>query len=142
MPESPPTVVPPKFKRFSSVVSPIRRRQGQACAGGGTGSTGTGAEGDPQASVCAEIVVHGSAQDQLAQIMKGGKLVVFGDVGQTFGYAAKGGHAYVLGNAAGRPRIEAGGECRNDLQPALLHGRDHAVVMGAVARQNIRAHHQ
>ena len=57
----------------------------------------------------AEVVVHGSAQDQLAQIMKDGTLVVHGDVGQTFGYAAKGGKAFVLGNAAGRPLINAVG---------------------------------
>lgn len=59
-----------------------------------------------------EMVVHGSGQDQLAQIMKSGRLVVYGDVGQTFGYAAKGGHAYILGNAAGRPLINAVGKPR------------------------------
>ena len=31
-----------------------------------------------------EIHVHGNAQDQLGQIMKRGKLVVYGDGGQTF----------------------------------------------------------
>jgi glutamate synthase domain-containing protein 1/glutamate synthase domain-containing protein 3 len=59
-----------------------------------------------------EIYVHGNAQDQLAQIMKSGKLVVFGDVGQTFMYGAKGGEVYVLGNAAGRPLINAVGKPR------------------------------
>ena len=38
-----------------------------------------------------EIYVHGNAQDQLCQIAKRGKLVVYGDVGQTFLYGAKGG---------------------------------------------------
>lgn len=57
-----------------------------------------------------EIVVHRSGQDQLAQIMSSGKLVVYGDVGQTFGYGAKGGNAYILGNAAGRPMINAVGK--------------------------------
>ncbi|MGA3085276.1 MAG: glutamate synthase [Thermodesulfobacteriota bacterium] len=56
-----------------------------------------------------EIFVHGNAQDQLGQIMKTGKLVVHGDVGQTFLYGAKGGEIYVLGNAAGRPLINAVG---------------------------------
>ena len=56
-----------------------------------------------------EIVVHGTAQDQAGQILKYGKLVVHGDVGQAFMYAAKGGHVYVLGNAAGRPLINAVG---------------------------------
>ena len=59
-----------------------------------------------------ELRVHGSAQDQLAQILKGGQLVIHGDVGQTFGYGAKGGQAYVLGNAAGRPLINAVGSPR------------------------------
>ncbi len=56
-----------------------------------------------------ECYVHGSAQDQLCQIAKRGKLVVYGDVGQTFLYGAKGGEFFVLGNAAGRPMINAVG---------------------------------
>jgi len=59
-----------------------------------------------------EIHVHGNAQDQLCQISKQGKLVVYGDVGQTFLYGAKGGEVYVLGNAAGRPMINAVGSPR------------------------------
>ncbi len=59
-----------------------------------------------------EIRVHGNARDQLGQIMKSGKLAVFGDVGQTFMYGAKGGHGYVTGNAAGRPLINAVGRPR------------------------------
>jgi glutamate synthase domain-containing protein 3 len=73
-----------------------------------------GSSGDYLASGIdgAEVVVHGSGQDQLAQIVKDGTLVVHGDVGQTFGYAAKGGRAFVLGNAAGRPLINAVGKPR------------------------------
>ena len=56
-----------------------------------------------------EAHVHGSAQDQVGQITKRGKLVVHGDVGQTFLYGAKGGDIFVLGNAAGRPLINAVG---------------------------------
>ncbi len=59
-----------------------------------------------------EIYVHGNAQDQLGQILKSGKLVVYGDVGQTFMYGAKGGEVYVMGNAAGRPLINAAGRPR------------------------------
>jgi glutamate synthase domain-containing protein 1/glutamate synthase domain-containing protein 3 len=59
-----------------------------------------------------EIYVHGNAQDQLGQIMKRGKLVVYGDVGQTFMYGAKGGDVYIMGNAAGRPLINAVGHPR------------------------------
>ncbi len=59
-----------------------------------------------------QIFVHDNAQDQLGQIMKRGKLVIYGDVGQTFMYGAKGGEVYVLGNAAGRPLINAVGRPR------------------------------
>ena len=59
-----------------------------------------------------EIHVHGNGQDQLAQIMKRGRLVVYGDVGQAFMYGAKGGAVYVMGNAAGRPLINAAGRPR------------------------------
>jgi glutamate synthase domain-containing protein 1/glutamate synthase domain-containing protein 3 len=58
------------------------------------------------------IHVHGDAQDQLGQIMKSGKMVVYGDTGQTFMYGAKGGEVYVMGNAAGRPLINAVGRPR------------------------------
>ncbi len=59
-----------------------------------------------------EIYIHGNAQDQIAQIMKDGLLVIHGDVGQCFMYGAKGGSVYVLGNAAGRPLINAAGHPR------------------------------
>lgn len=59
-----------------------------------------------------EIHIHGNAQDQIAQIMKQGKLVIHGDVGQCFMYGAKGGTTFVLGNAAGRPLINAAGHPR------------------------------
>ncbi len=85
----------------------------------GPGSTGVridvfGSSGDYLASGLdgAEITVHESAQDQVAQIMKSGKLAIYGDVGQTFMYGAKGGEVYVLGNAAGRPLINAVGSPR------------------------------
>ncbi|NOY69951.1 MAG: glutamate synthase [Deltaproteobacteria bacterium] len=58
------------------------------------------------------IAVHGNAQDQLGQIMKRGKLVVYGDTGQTFMYGAKGGEVYIMGNAAGRPLINSVGQPR------------------------------
>jgi glutamate synthase domain-containing protein 1/glutamate synthase domain-containing protein 3 len=70
-----------------------------------------GSSGDYLASGLdgAEIYVHGNAQDQIGQIFHNGKLVVFGDVGQTFFYGAKGGNAFIMGNAAGRPLINAVG---------------------------------
>ena len=57
----------------------------------------------------AEMHVHANGQDQLGQILSDGKLVVHGDVGQTFLYGGKGGEAFILGNAAGRPLINAVG---------------------------------
>ena len=58
------------------------------------------------------IYVHGNAQDQVGQIMKSGKMVIYGHTGQTFLYGAKGGEVYVMGNAAGRPLINAVGRPR------------------------------
>ena len=59
-----------------------------------------------------EVYVHGNAQDQVGQVAKRGKLVIYGDVGQTFLYGAKGGAVFVMGNAAGRPLINAVGKPR------------------------------
>ncbi|MGD0856327.1 MAG: glutamate synthase [Dehalococcoidia bacterium] len=58
------------------------------------------------------ITVHGNAQDQVGQIIKRGKLVINGDVGQTFLYGAKGGSIYIMGNGAGRPLINSVGRPR------------------------------
>ena len=63
------------------------------------------------------IYVHGNAQDQVGQILKAGKIVIFGDVGQTFLYGAKGGETFVMGSAAGRPLINAVGGIR-----AIING--------------------
>jgi glutamate synthase domain-containing protein 1/glutamate synthase domain-containing protein 3 len=73
-----------------------------------------GSSGDYLASGLdgAEIIVHGNGQDQLGQIFGRGTLVVYGDVGQTFFYGAKGGTAFIMGNAAGRPLINAVGSPR------------------------------
>ena len=99
----------------------VYRLRGQRFTGVGLGpQTGDvridvyGSSGDYLASGIdgLELHVHGNAQDQVAQIMKQGKLVIHGDVGQTFMYGAKGGSVYVLGNAAGRPLINAVGRPR------------------------------
>ncbi|MBN2417928.1 MAG: glutamate synthase, partial [Deltaproteobacteria bacterium] len=79
------------------------------------------------------ICVHGNAQDQIGQIMKSGKLVVYGHVGQTFMYGAKGGEVYVMGNAAGRPLINAvgrprvviNGTCLDYLAESFMAGDPH-----------------
>jgi glutamate synthase domain-containing protein 1/glutamate synthase domain-containing protein 3 len=104
------------WKRFI-----VYNAQGQRFCGSGLGNHTTGVRidvydspGDYLGSSMdgAELYIHGNGQDQLGQILKKGKLVVFGDVGQTFMYGAKGGEAYVLGNAAGRPLINAVGKPR------------------------------
>jgi len=80
-----------------------------------------------------EIYVHDNAQDQVGQIIKSGKLVIYGDVGQTFMYGAKGGEVYVMGNAAGRPLINAvgrprvviNGTCLDFLAESFMAGDPH-----------------
>jgi len=79
------------------------------------------------------IIVHNNAQDQLGQIIKRGKLVIYGDVGQTFLYGAKGGEIYVMGNAAGRPMINSvgkpkvviNGTCLDFLAESCMAGDPH-----------------
>lgn len=126
--------------------------KGQRFIGNGLGPDTTdvvidayGSPGDYLASGLdgALITVHNNGQDQLAQIMKAGRLVVHGDVGQTFMYGAKGGEAYILGNAAGRPLINAvgkprvviNGTCLDYLAESFmagdpLHGGGFAVLNG------------
>jgi glutamate synthase domain-containing protein 3 len=79
------------------------------------------------------IRVHNNAQDQVGQIMKRGKLVIYGDAGQTFMYGAKGGAVYVMGNAAGRPlinsvgrpRVVINGTCLDFLAESFMAGDPH-----------------
>ncbi|MBN1805425.1 MAG: hypothetical protein JW837_09255 [Sedimentisphaerales bacterium] len=104
------------WKRF--IVYGLVGQRFQGC-GFGPETTGVridvfGSSGDYVASGIdgMEIYIHNNAQDQLAQIMKTGRLVIYGDVGQAFMYGAKGGEVYVLGNAAGRPLINAVGRPR------------------------------
>jgi glutamate synthase domain-containing protein 1/glutamate synthase domain-containing protein 3 len=104
------------WKRFI-----VYRLRGQRFHGSGLGPDTNdvridlyGSDGDYSASGMdgLQIYIHGNAQDQVAQIAKSGKLVIYGDVGQTFMYGAKGGEVFVLGNAAGRPLINAVGRPR------------------------------
>ena len=77
-----------------------------------------------------EIYAHANGQDQWGQIMKSGKLVIHGDVGQTFLYGAKGGTCYVRGNTAGRalinavgnPRVIINGSCLDYLAESFMAG--------------------
>jgi glutamate synthase domain-containing protein 1/glutamate synthase domain-containing protein 3 len=91
------------------------------------------------------IRVHNNAQDQLGQIIKSGKFVIYGDVGQTFLYGAKGGETYVMGNAAGRPlinsvgkpRVVINGTCLDFLGESFMAGDPHNeggfVILNGVA---------
>ncbi|HZY43899.1 MAG TPA: glutamate synthase, partial [Anaerolineae bacterium] len=78
-----------------------------------------------------EIQVHGDAQDQVGQILKRGKLVIHGMVGQTFLYGAKGGVAYVMDNAAGRPLINAVGSIRTIINGTALDYAAESFMAGA-----------
>ncbi len=104
------------WKRFI-----VYRLRGQRFHGTGLGAATDGvridlygSNGDYTASGMdgLEMYIHGNAQDQVAQIAKRGRLVIYGDVGQTFMYGAKGGEVFVLGNGAGRPLINAVGRPR------------------------------
>ncbi len=104
------------WRRF--IVFDLRGQRFDAC-GFGPRTEGVrvdlyGSSGDYAASGIdgMEVFIHGNAQDQIAQIMKRGTLVVHGDVGQCFMYGAKGGSVFVQGNAAGRPLINAAGNPR------------------------------
>jgi glutamate synthase domain-containing protein 1/glutamate synthase domain-containing protein 3 len=104
------------WKRFI-----VYRLRGQRFTGAGLGSDTDGvridvygSSGDYLGSGMDGLTlhVHGNGQDQLGQILKRGQIVIHGDVGQTFLYGAKGGEVFVLGNAAGRPLINAVGKPR------------------------------
>jgi len=91
-----------------------------------------GSSGDYLASGLdgAAITVHGNAQDQLGQILASGKLVVHGDVGQTFMYGGKGGSVFILGNAAGRPLINAVGKPRVVINGTCLDYLAESIMAG------------
>ncbi len=104
------------WKRF--IVFNLRGQRFDGC-GFGSQTFGVridfyGSSGDYDASGIdgMEMHIHGNAQDQIGQIMKSGLLVIHGDVGQCLLYGAKGGTVFVLGNAAGRPLINAAGHPR------------------------------
>ncbi|NCC53782.1 MAG: glutamate synthase, partial [Spartobacteria bacterium] len=135
------------WRRF--VVYGLKGHRFTGC-GLGPGTTGVridvwGSSGDYLGSGMdgLEMHIHDSAQDQLAQILKRGRLVIHGDVGQAFMYGAKGGEVYVRGNAAGRalinavgsPRVIINGTCLDFLAESFmagdpLHGGGFVVLNG------------
>jgi glutamate synthase domain-containing protein 1/glutamate synthase domain-containing protein 3 len=121
------------------IVYSLKGQRFQAC-GFGPQTAGVridlyGSSGDYVASGIdgMEVHIHDNGQDQLAQIMKSGCLAVYGDVGQTFMYGSKGGEVYVMGNAAGRPLINAvgrprvviNGTCLDFLAESFMAGDPH-----------------
>jgi glutamate synthase domain-containing protein 3 len=106
------------WKRFI-----VYRLRGQRFHGVGLGAATDGvridlygSNGDYTASGMdgLEMHIHGNAQDQVAQIAKRGKLVIYGDVGQTFMYGAKGGE--VSSSATGRAAADQPGRPRSGHQ--------------------------
>jgi glutamate synthase domain-containing protein 3 len=79
----------------------------------------------------AQLYVHGDAQDQVGQILKSGRIVIFGNVGQTFLYGAKGGETFVMGSAAGRPLINAVGRVRAIINGSCLDYCAESFMAGA-----------
>jgi glutamate synthase domain-containing protein 1/glutamate synthase domain-containing protein 3 len=79
----------------------------------------------------AQLYVHGDAQDQVCQILKSGRIVIFGNVGQTFLYGAKGGESFVMGSAAGRPLINAVGRVRTIINGSCLDYCAESFMAGA-----------
>ncbi len=79
----------------------------------------------------AQLYVHGDAQDQVGQILKSGRIVIFGNVGQTFLYGAKGGETFVMGSAAGRPLINAVGRVRTIINGSCLDYCAESFMAGA-----------
>jgi glutamate synthase domain-containing protein 1/glutamate synthase domain-containing protein 3 len=79
----------------------------------------------------AQLYVHGDAQDQVGQILKSGRIVIFGNVGQTFLYGAKGGETFVMGSAAGRPLVNAVGRVRTIINGSCLDYCAESFMAGA-----------
>jgi glutamate synthase domain-containing protein 1 len=85
-----------------------------------------------------EFYVHESVQDSVAYCLKSGKLVVYGDVGKTFEYGAKGGIAFILGNLIDRPLINSvggttaviNGSCKDYMGESCMAARGFIILNG------------
>ena len=91
---------------------PRRRLRSPTPRACGSTATTTRATISAPASTAWRFTSTATPRTSSARSASAGKLVVYGDVGQTFLYGAKGGEIYVLGNAAGRPMINAVGSPR------------------------------
>jgi glutamate synthase domain-containing protein 1 len=85
-----------------------------------------------------EFYVHESVQDSVAYCFKSGKLVIYGDVGKTFEYGAKGGVAFVLGDLIDRPLINSvgsttaiiNGSCKDYMGESCMAARGFIILNG------------
>jgi glutamate synthase domain-containing protein 3 len=85
-----------------------------------------------------EFFVHESVQDSVAYCFKSGKLVIYGDAGKTFGYGAKGGVAFILGDLIDRSLINSvgsttaiiNGSCKDYMGESCMAARGFMVLNG------------
>ena len=85
-----------------------------------------------------EFYVHESVQDSVAYCFKSGKLVIYGDVGKTFEYGAKGGVAFILGDLIDRPLINSvgsttaviNGSCKDYMGESCMAARGFIILNG------------
>ncbi len=85
-----------------------------------------------------EFHIHENAQDSVAYCFKSGKLVIHGDAGKTFGYGAKGGIAFVLGDLIDRPLINAvghataviNGSCKDYMGESCMAANGFSILNG------------
>lgn len=86
----------------------------------------------------AEFYVHESVQDSVAYCFRSGKLVIYGDVGKTFEYGAKGGVAFILGDLIDRPLINSvgsttaviNGSCKDYMGESCMAARGFIILNG------------
>jgi glutamate synthase domain-containing protein 1 len=85
-----------------------------------------------------EFYVHESAQDSVAYCFKSGKIVIYGDVGKTFEYGAKGGITFILGDLIDRPLINSvgdttaviNGSCKDYMGESCMAARGFTILNG------------
>jgi glutamate synthase domain-containing protein 1 len=85
-----------------------------------------------------EFYVHESVQDSVAYCFKSGKLVIYGNVGKTFEYGAKGGVVFILGDLIDRPLINSvgsttaviNGSCKDYMGESCMAARGFIILNG------------
>jgi len=91
-----------------------------------------------------EFHIHGSVQDSVAYCFRFGKIVIYGDVGKTFEYGAKGGVAFILGDLVDRPLINSvgsataiiNGSCKDYLGESCMAASGFTVINGIKFSKN------